>query len=59
MEYRSLRNRVSTLIDKAKRETYENKIKEGEDDPRTLWKLFRQFGTSKNMLQPIANLAFR
>ena len=27
-EYRSLRNKVSTLIDKAKRETYQNKIED-------------------------------
>ena len=43
-EYRSLRNKVSTLIDKAKRETYQNKIEEAKNDPRTIWKLLRQFG---------------
>ena len=35
-EYRSLRNKVSTLIDKAKRETYQNIIEDGKNDPRTI-----------------------
>ena len=46
-EYRLLRNRVSTMIDLAKKETYQTKVEEGKDDPRSIWKLFKQFGTTK------------
>ena len=47
-DYRILRNKVSTLIDSAKKETYQTKVEEGKDDPRSIWKLFKQFGTCKN-----------
>ena len=43
-EYRILRNKVSTMIDTAKKEAYQTKIEEGKDDPRSVWKLFKQFG---------------
>ena len=46
-EYRLLRNRVSKMIDSAKNETYQMKIEEGKNDPRSVWKLFQQFGTKK------------
>ena len=46
-EYRILRNRVSMMIDSAKKETYQTRVEEGKDDPRSIWKLFKQFGTSK------------
>ena len=46
--YKALRNKVSALIDIAKKETYRNKIEEGKSDPRTIWKLFREFGLKYN-----------
>ena len=46
-EYRILRNRVSMMIDSAKKETYQTKVEDGKDDPSSIWKLFKQFGTSK------------
>ena len=44
--YKALRNKVSALIDIAnlKKETYRNKIEEGKSNPRTIWKLFKEFG---------------
>ena len=35
------------MIDSAKNETYQMKIEEGKNDPRSVWKLFQQFGTNK------------
>ena len=35
------------MIDSAKKETYQTRVEEGKDDPRSIWKLFKQFGTSK------------
>ena len=46
--YKALRNKVSALIDIAKKETYQNKIEEGKSDPRTIWKLFKEFGLKNN-----------
>ena len=41
--YKALRNKVSALIDIAKKETYQSKIDEGKNNPRTIWKLFKEF----------------
>ena len=46
--YKALRNKVSALIDVAKKETYRNEIEEGKSDPRTIWKLLREFGLKYN-----------
>ncbi|MCU7800226.1 MAG: hypothetical protein KZQ70_08805 [gamma proteobacterium symbiont of Lucinoma myriamae] len=46
-EYKYLRNKVSSMIDLAKKEMYKVKIEEGQNDPRSIWKLFRDFGASK------------
>ena len=46
-EYRILRNKVSMMIDSAKKETYQMKVEEGKDDPRSIWKIFKQFGACK------------
>ena len=42
--YRTLRNKVSALIAISKKETYQSKIEEGKSDPRTIWKIFKEFG---------------
>ena len=34
------------MIDKAKKEMYQTKIEEGQNDPKTIWKIFQQFGAS-------------
>ena len=43
--YKELRNKVTHLINIAKKKTYQSKIEEGRSDPRTIWKLFKKFGT--------------
>ena len=48
-EYRNIRNKISTMIVKAKKEMYRNKLEEGQNDPRTIWKIFRQFGACSKM----------
>lgn len=48
-EYKILRNKVSSLIQESKQATYKNKIEEGKDDPKSIWKFFKEFGAaSKN-----------
>ena len=45
--YKKLRNKVTNLIEIAKRKkkkTYQSKFEEGKSDPRTTWKLFKEFG---------------
>ena len=42
--YKALRNKVSALINIAKKETYRSKIEGGKSVPRTIWKLFNEFG---------------
>ena len=46
--YKAVRNKVSALIDIAKKDTYRNKIEKGKSDPRTIWKLSREFGLKYN-----------
>ena len=58
-EYRILRNRVSMMIDSAKKETYQTKVEEGKDDPSSIWKLFKQFGTSKKGSAKNNNFEFK
>ena len=43
-EYKQMRNKVTDLTDIAKKKTYQTKIEEGKSDPRTIWKLFKEFG---------------
>ena len=42
--YKKLRNKVTNLFETAKHKTYQSKIEEGKSDPRTIWKLFKEFG---------------
>ena len=42
--YKFLRNKVSNIIEKAKQETYRSKVEEGQSDPKSIWKLFKEFG---------------
>ena len=42
--YQELRNKVTNMIKTAKTKTYQTKIEEGKSDPRTIWKLFKDFG---------------
>ena len=47
--YKILRNKVSDMIDIAKKETYQFKIEECKYDPRSIWKILNEVGMkSKN-----------
>ena len=37
---------VSRLIENVKKETYQSKIAEGQPDPRSIWKLFKEHGAN-------------
>ena len=39
-----MRNKVTNIINIARKKTYESKIEEGRSDPRTIWRLFKEFG---------------
>ena len=58
-EYRLLRNKVSTMIDTAKKEAYQTKIEEGKDDSRSIWKLFKQFGMYKKGSSKVNNFEIK
>ncbi|MES9882038.1 MAG: reverse transcriptase family protein, partial [Sedimenticola sp.] len=47
-QYKFLRNKVSAMIQTSKTDSYKSKIEQGKDDPRSIWKLFKEFGASKN-----------
>ena len=55
-EYKILRNRVSSLIERAKTETYQAKIEEGQSDPKSIWKIFKELGTNKKGSNDESNL---
>ena len=44
--YKTLRNKTSSLIKESKKATYKSKIDEGKNDPRSIWKIFKEFGAS-------------
>ena len=35
-EYRNVKNKITTLIDKATNEMYQNKLEKGQNDPKTV-----------------------
>lgn len=49
--YRTLQNKVLVLIAISKKETYQAKIEEGKSDPRTLWKIFKEFSMNNKECQ--------
>ncbi len=36
------------MIQNSKLNSQKSKIEDGKDDPRSIWKLFKEFGASKN-----------
>ena len=40
---------MSLIIQEAKRSVYKTKIEEGKDDPKTIWKLFKEFGVNNKI----------
>ena len=45
---KTLRNKIFSLIKESKKATYKSKIDEGKNDPRSIWKVFKEFGMSSN-----------
>ena len=45
--YVFFRNKVSSMIKSAKNDMYKAKIEKGKDDPRTIWKIFKEYGASR------------
>ena len=41
-----MRNRITSLIQDSKSATYKDKIEEGKGDPKSIWKIFKEFGAS-------------
>ena len=37
---------MSSRIQEAKQSVYKTKLEEGKDDPKTIWKLFKEFGAN-------------
>ena len=44
--YKTLRNKISSLIKESKKATYKSKIDGGKNDPRSIWKIFKELGAS-------------
>ena len=49
-EYKALRNEISVLIQNSKKLSFRSKIEAGKDDPKTIWKLFKEFGASSKQV---------
>ena len=54
--YKIIRNKVSSLIEQAKKRTYQTKIEEGKDDPKTIWKLFKELGANGKGIKSELNI---
>ena len=57
--YKTLRNKVSALIDIAKKDAYRSKIEDGKSDPRNIWKLFQDFGIDKKERENKSNIKLK
>lgn len=51
--YKLYRNKVSELISQAKKNSYEKKIAEGQNNPSSIWKIFKEFRTPGQVINPI------
>ena len=50
---------MSTLIKSAKNIAYENKIEIGKDDPKSFWKIFKEFDASGKIIATMIFWEFR
>ena len=57
--YKTLRNKVSALIDIAKKDAYRSKIEDGKSNPRNIWKLFQDFGMDKKERENKSNIKLK
>ena len=56
---RTLQNKVSALKAISKKETYQSKIEEGKSDPRTIWKIFKEFGMNYKECQNASKFSLK
>ena len=56
LKHNTLRNRVSCLIECAKKEAYQSKIEDGHSDPKSIWKLFKELGANRKSTSDEPNL---
>ena len=57
--YRTLRNKVSAFITISKKESYQSKIEKGKSDPRTIWKIFKEFGMNNKECQNASKFSLK
>ena len=57
-EYKHARNTVIKLIRKARKHTYESKINKRQNNPASIWRLFKEFGASRksNTIEEILSI---
>ena len=54
--YKHLRNKISKQIEMAKKNTYQSKIEEGQSDPRSIWKIFKELGANRKTNSSESNI---
>ena len=57
-QYRILRNKITSLIKNSKQNVHQAEIENGKDDPRSIWKLFRNFGAKGQSQDKILGVKF-
>ena len=54
--YKHLRNKIPKQIEMAKKNTYQSKIEEGQSDPRSIWKIFKELGANRKTNSSESNI---
>ena len=54
--YKHLRNKISLQIEMAKKNTYQSKIEEGQSDPISIWKIFKELGANRKTNSSESNI---
>ena len=54
--YKHIRNKISKQIEMAKKNTYQSKIEEGQSDPRSFWKIFKELGANRKTNSSESNI---
>ena len=54
--YKHQRNKISKQIEMAKQNTYQSKIEEGQSDPTSIWKIFKELGANRKTNSSESNI---
>ena len=54
-----MHNQISSLIEESIKATYKTKIEEGKDDPKSIWQIFKEFGSSNKKVSNSDNLGLK